>query len=167
MITVSGVWAELMLCSLATPIWWGTSPGTALHDFAYTIILLTGFAVVLINWNPLIKLDGYYIVSDLLGVADLKEASTLYFSSWVTEHLGPSGRGAESVQAPPTGCRCIRNPFRSLQLFGFYIFASFVGNIARNFSADWGFLFEYGTAFIDLSRPASYPLELYEICLPG
>ena len=26
------------------------------------------------------KLDGYYIVCDLLGIPDLKEASTLYLS---------------------------------------------------------------------------------------
>jgi len=29
-----------------------------------------------------------------------------------------------------------------------YVFAGFIGNIARNFSADWGFLFEYATAFM-------------------
>jgi multidrug efflux pump subunit AcrA (membrane-fusion protein) len=29
-----------------------------------------------------------------------------------------------------------------------YVFASFIGNIARNFSADWGFVFEYGTAYM-------------------
>jgi biotin carboxyl carrier protein len=29
-----------------------------------------------------------------------------------------------------------------------YFFAGFIGNIARNFSADWGFLFEYATAFM-------------------
>jgi multidrug efflux pump subunit AcrA (membrane-fusion protein) len=29
-----------------------------------------------------------------------------------------------------------------------YVFARFIGNIARNFSADWGFLFEYATAYL-------------------
>ena len=149
MITLSGVWAELMVCSLATPIWWGTSPGTAIHDFAYTIILLTGFAVVLINWNPLIKLDGYYIVTDLLGITDLKEASTLYFSSWVKRNIW-----GLPVEVPKVSKRrrpgyvvyAILSGLYSYSIL--YIFASFIGNIARNFSADWGFLFEYGTAFM-------------------
>lgn len=149
MITVSGVWAELMICALATPIWWGTPPGTAIHDSAYTIILLTGFAVALINWNPLIKLDGYYIVTDLLGIPDLKEASTSYFSSWLRRNIW--GLPIEVPKVPKR-----RRPgyvvyaiLSGLYSYSFlYVFASFIGNIARNFSADWGFLFEYGTAFL-------------------
>ena len=39
--------------------------------------------VVLINWNPLIKLDGYHMLCEILGILDLKEASTVYVSSWV------------------------------------------------------------------------------------
>jgi putative peptide zinc metalloprotease protein len=149
MITVSGVWAELMVCAVATPIWWGTSPGTAIHDFAYTIILLTGFAVVLINWNPLIKLDGYYIVTDILGITELKESSTLYFSSWVKRNIW--GLPVEVPKVPKRrrlgyAIYAILSGLYSYSIL--YIFASFIGNIARNFSADWGFLFEYGTAFL-------------------
>ena len=87
MISLAGVWTELMICAIATPLWWGTPPGTAVHDFAYTIILVTGIGVVLINWNPLIKLDGYHMLSEILGIVDLKEASTLYVSSWVKKYV--------------------------------------------------------------------------------
>lgn len=149
LITLSGVWAELMVCSLATPIWWLTTPGTPIHDFAYTIILLTGFAVVLINWNPLIKLDGYYIVTDLLGITELKEASTLYLSLWVKRNIW--GLPVEVPYVPKRRrpgyvVYAILSGLYSYSML--YIFASFIGNIARNFSADWGFLFEYGTAFM-------------------
>ena len=37
MIAVAGVWSELVICALVTPIWWGTPPNTPIHDFAYTI----------------------------------------------------------------------------------------------------------------------------------
>ncbi len=149
MITVSGVWAELMVCSLATPIWWGTSPGTAIHDFAYTIILLTGFAVVLINWNPLIKLDGYHIVTEILGINELKETSTLYLSSWVKRNIW--GLPVEVPKVPKRRrpgyvVYAVLSGLYSYSIL--YVFASFMGNIARNFSADWGFLLEYGTAFM-------------------
>jgi len=138
-----------MVCSLATPIWWLTPPGTAIHDFAYTIILLTGFAVVLINWNPLIKLDGYWIVTDVLGITELKEASTLYLSSWVKRNIW--GLPVEVPKVPKRRrpgyvVYAILSGLYSYTLL--YVFASFIGNIARNFSADWGFLFEYGTAFM-------------------
>ena len=149
MIAVAGVWAELVICAFVTPIWWLTPPNTPVHDFAYTIILFTGIAVVFINWNPLMKLDGYYIVCDLLGISDLKEASTLYLSSWIKRNVWhlpvevpyvPRRRRAGYV------VYAILSGMYSYSVL--YFFATFIGNIARNFSADWGFIFEYTTAFM-------------------
>ncbi len=149
MIAVSGVWVELIICALVTPIWWGTAPNTAIHDFAYTIILFTGVAVVLINWNPLMKLDGYYIVCDLLEIPDLKEASTLYLSTWVKRNIWGLPVEVSYVPArrrPGYVVYAILSGLYSYSVL--YVFASFIGNIARNFSADWGFLFELGTAYM-------------------
>jgi len=84
---IAGIWIELIFCSIASIIWWGTPPGSPLHDFAYKIMLITGVAVVLMNLNPLIKLDGYYLFGELVGVAALKESSTEYVSSWVKRNL--------------------------------------------------------------------------------
>jgi len=42
-----------------------TQPGTAPHDFAWFVVSLCGFRVFF-NANPLIKLDGYYVLSDFL-----------------------------------------------------------------------------------------------------
>lgn len=56
--------------------------GEWLHDFAYQIILITGIAVVVMNLNPLIKLDGYYFLTEFIGIPDLKERSTAFISGW-------------------------------------------------------------------------------------
>lgn len=149
MIAVAGVWSELVICALVTPIWWATPPNTPVHDFAYTIILFTGIAVVLINWNPLMKLDGYYIMCDLLGISELKEASTLYLSSWLKRNLWRLPVKVPFVpprRRPGYVAYAILSGIYSYSVL--YVFASFIGNIARNFSADWGFLFEYATAFM-------------------
>jgi len=53
-----------------------------LHDFSYEIILITGLAVIVVNLNPLIKLDGYYFLTEFIGVPDLKERSTSFLSGW-------------------------------------------------------------------------------------
>lgn len=149
MITVSGVWAELIICALVTPIWWGTAPNTAIHDFAYTIILFTGIAVVLLNWNPLMKLDGYYIVTDLVGVPDLKEASTLYLSGWVRRNVWGLPVDVPYVPARRRLGFVVYAILSGLYSYSvLYVFATFIGNIARNFSVDWGFLFELGTAYL-------------------
>jgi len=147
MISVAGVWSELIICFVATTLWWGTPAGTAVHDFAYTIILITGIGVVLINWNPLIKLDGYHMLCEILGMVDLKEASTLYVSSWVRRHVWRL-----PVEVPYVPKR---------QRFGFavyailsgiysytvlYVIARFVGNAFRNFNPEWSFIPELGTA---------------------
>ncbi len=78
----AGIWSEMVICGLAMIVWVNTQPGQWLHDFAYQIILLTGVAVVAINLNPLIKLDGYYCITELLGLPDLKERSTAFMSGW-------------------------------------------------------------------------------------
>lgn len=84
---ISGIWFDLIICFLATTIWWTTAPGMWVHDFAYKVIMVTGIGVTLLNLNPLIKLDGYYMFSELIGEADLKERSTLYVSEWVKKNI--------------------------------------------------------------------------------
>ncbi|GCE29359.1 hypothetical protein KDA_48430 [Dictyobacter alpinus] len=47
-----------------------------------TLMLLVGFIRTLANFNPLLKLDGYYLLSDLLGIENLRRKSFyLLFSS--------------------------------------------------------------------------------------
>ena len=84
---IAGIWVELMFCSVASIVWWGTPAGIPIHDFAYKIMLITGVAVVLMNLNPLIKLDGYYLFGELIGTSTIKEDSTEYLSSWVKRNV--------------------------------------------------------------------------------
>lgn len=77
---LAGIGIELFFCGLATVVWWGTPAGSGAHDLAYKIMLITGVAVVVVNMNPLIKLDGYYAFSEIVGFADIKEKSTAYLS---------------------------------------------------------------------------------------
>jgi putative peptide zinc metalloprotease protein len=154
MITVAGVWTELGICALATPLWWGTPPGTAVHDFAYTIVLITGIGVVLINWNPLMKLDGYHIMCDLLGIVDLKENSTAYVSAWVKKLIW---KLPVAVPYVPKRRRFGFSVYAILSgLYSYsvlFILARFVGNIFRNFNPEWSFVPELATgALIFRSR---------------
>ena len=78
-----GIGIEMIFCAVATFVWWGTPAGSEVHDLAYKIMLITGVAVVVVNMNPLIKLDGYYAFSEIIGFADIKEKSTAYLSQLV------------------------------------------------------------------------------------
>ncbi|HEX4038449.1 MAG TPA: efflux RND transporter periplasmic adaptor subunit [Acidobacteriaceae bacterium] len=84
---LAGIGIELFFCAIATVIWWGTPPGSGVHDLAYKIMLITGVAVVVVNMNPLIKLDGYYAFSEIIGFPDIKEKSTAYLSGLLRHDL--------------------------------------------------------------------------------
>jgi putative peptide zinc metalloprotease protein len=86
-ISLAGVWSELLICAVATIVWWGTPPDTTVHSVAYMLVLITGIASVMINWNPLIKLDGYYMLCELMELPELKESATLYASAWVKRNI--------------------------------------------------------------------------------
>jgi putative peptide zinc metalloprotease protein len=79
---IAGIWIELVVCGFAMIIWLNTPAGAWLHDLAYQLILITGIAVVILNLNPLIKLDGYYLLTEVIGLPDLKERSTAFLSGW-------------------------------------------------------------------------------------
>ena len=84
---IAGIWVDLMICVVATIVWWGTATGMFIHDFAYKVMMVTGIGVTLLNLNPLIKLDGYYLLAELIDETDLKERSTAFVSSWIRKHI--------------------------------------------------------------------------------
>ena len=148
-ISFAGVWSEMVLCAIATPIWWGTPPGTLLHDSAHFIMMMTGIMSLVLNWNPLIKLDGYYMLCDLVGIQDLKENSTAFTSAWVRKHIW--GLPVEVPYVPQRR----RLGFVSYALISgaysytvLFIMARFAGNFVRNFSPEWGFIPEIGVAVV-------------------
>jgi putative peptide zinc metalloprotease protein len=79
---IAGIWVEMIFCGIAMIVWTNTQSGQWLHDFSYEIILITGLAVIVVNLNPLIKLDGYYFLTEFMGVPDLKERSTSFLTGW-------------------------------------------------------------------------------------
>jgi putative peptide zinc metalloprotease protein len=146
-IALAGVWSELIVYAILTPIWWGTPPDTPIHNTAYMLMLITGIAAAVVNWNPLIKLDGYYMLCEILGMVDLKEASTAYVSGWVKRHIW--GLPVEVPYVPKRRrfgyvVYALLSGFYSYTVL--YIVARFVGNIFRNFNPEWSFIPELATA---------------------
>jgi len=148
-ISLAGVWAELLVYAIVTPIWWGTPPATPVHNMAYTLMLITGIAAAVVNWNPLMKLDGYHMLCEILGIVDLKEISTAYVSGWVKRHIW---RLPVEVPYIPKRRRVGYAAYALLSgLYSYtvlYVVARFVGNIFRNFNPDWSFIPELATAAV-------------------
>lgn len=85
--TFGGPYFELMLCSLAAAVWLTTPAEWWIHGFALTMVFFTGLSVILMNVNPLIKLDGYYVLMDWLDVPDLREESFEYIGDLFKKHV--------------------------------------------------------------------------------
>ena len=71
----AGMFVELFIAGLAVFVWAATGQGV-LHSVAYNIMFVASVSTVLFNANPLIRLDGYYILSDLLDIPNLSGKAT-------------------------------------------------------------------------------------------
>ena len=72
MVDAAGIFAELMLAVMATLFWVFLPDGTA-SDVAFVIASVSWVMSLLVNLNPLMRFDGYYLLADMLGVENMQE----------------------------------------------------------------------------------------------
>ncbi len=70
-VSLAGIYVELAVAAVAVFVWAATGP-SLLHAAAYNAIFLASVVTVLFNANPLLRYDGYYVLSDLLEVPNLR-----------------------------------------------------------------------------------------------
>ena len=70
-VALGGMYVESIAAMLAVLIWCFTEPGLV-HSAAQYAIVLSTIVTIGFNANPLMKYDGYYILSDLLRMPNLR-----------------------------------------------------------------------------------------------
>ncbi|MEK6675587.1 MAG: hypothetical protein AABZ47_08035 [Planctomycetota bacterium] len=78
-VCLAGMYIESMFASVALLVWAMTEP-SLIHSLAYNVIFLAGAVTILFNINPLVRYDGYYILSDLVEIPNLRERATRYLT---------------------------------------------------------------------------------------
>lgn len=68
---MGGVYFELLIAAAAIWLWAWLPDGYAKH-LAAQVFVLAGPATLLVNANPLLRLDGYYVMTDLLDIPNLR-----------------------------------------------------------------------------------------------
>ena len=94
-VAAAGIAAELAVGAVALLVWLAAEPGltTAL---AYNVVLIAGVSTVLVNGNPLMRYDGYFIATDLLELPNLAQRAQAYWVYLADRWLF----GARDAQAP-------------------------------------------------------------------
>lgn len=72
LVASAGMIVEVFVAAIATFIWSATGPGTV-HSLAYNMMFIASVSTILFNANPLLRFDGYYILSDLLEMPNLHQ----------------------------------------------------------------------------------------------
>jgi putative peptide zinc metalloprotease protein len=79
-VTFAGAYGQVFVWAVAT-LWWRiTALDTGLSNFLFVVMFTSGVTVVF-NFNPLIKLDGYYLLSDYLEIPNLRKKAFDFLSS--------------------------------------------------------------------------------------
>ena len=79
-IGAAGMYVELFTAAPFTFVWWFTNPSW-LHYLALNIMFLSSVSTLIFNANPLLRYDGYFILSDFLEIPNLSQKSKLALTS--------------------------------------------------------------------------------------
>jgi putative peptide zinc metalloprotease protein len=89
-VMLAGIYVELILASLATFTWvLANDPAIRLH--ALNLMIVCGVSTILFNANPLMKYDGYFVLSDLIGSVNLRGEAQAAFRGFVWQPIAGQG----------------------------------------------------------------------------
>lgn len=86
-VAAAGIAAELVLAAAAAVLWWASAPGP-FHDACFYLLAVGSLGTLLVNGNPLLRYDGYFIASDVLDISNLGERASEALRRGVVRGLG-------------------------------------------------------------------------------
>ena len=101
-ISAAGIAVEAVLAAVCLFLWWFSEPGL-LHSIVFDVVLVCSIGTLVFNGNPLLRYDGYYILSDALDLPNLAEQSNLLVKRTVWGWL--TGRRADNDPRFSSGVR--------------------------------------------------------------
>ncbi len=86
LVAAAGMLVETFLAALAMFVWTTVEPGLV-RTLAFNTMLIAGISTVVFNINPLMRLDGYYMLVDLLDMPNLAQRATRWWASLAERRL--------------------------------------------------------------------------------
>lgn len=84
-IGAAGIYVELVLSAIAIFVWWNTQPGLWNH-LCLNVFFVTTASTIIFNANPLMRFDGYYMLSDLLEIPNLSQKANKLLGDFFARH---------------------------------------------------------------------------------
>lgn len=97
-VAAAGVMAELAIGAVAMFVWFLAEPGMV-RAVAYNVVLIAGVSTLLINGNPLMRYDGYFVLSELLEIPNLAQRATKYWTYLADRYLFRSSHAESPAQS--------------------------------------------------------------------
>lgn len=85
-IALAGMYVEMFIAALALIVWAVTMPGL-INSIAFNVALLASVTTVLFNLNPLMRYDGYFVLSDILNVPNLGQRAHAALAGFAKRRL--------------------------------------------------------------------------------
>ena len=79
-IAAAGVMAEMVVAAIALMVWHFTPPGPV-QSVAFFVGFTSLLASIVVNSNPLMRFDGYFLLSDLVGIDNMQDRG-FAFAKW-------------------------------------------------------------------------------------
>lgn len=86
-IALAGIRIELVIATLALVVWNMSTIGSPVHMLSFLVVAVSLVSSLVVNLNPLMRFDGYYILSDLLGIENLQFRACTAFRQRLRESL--------------------------------------------------------------------------------
>ena len=103
LVAAAGMLVELFLAALALYVWLLVEPGVV-RAIAYNIMVVAGISTLVVNGNPLLRYDGYYILTDLVEIPNLAQRGQKYLAFLWDRYVF----GAHHLDAPQeTPAECL------------------------------------------------------------
>ena len=81
LVGAAGMLVETAIAALAAFVWVLLEPGLA-RAICFNVMLIAGVSTIVFNLNPLLRFDGYFILSDLLEIPNLAQRSKRFITEW-------------------------------------------------------------------------------------
>ena len=98
MIGAAGMYVEVIIASICTFLWWYSKPGL-LNQLCLSTMFVCSVSTIVFNGNPLLRYDGYYILSDMLEIPESAAEGERDSQSQAGRVVPGPGTAGESVPA--------------------------------------------------------------------